>query len=106
MRNEELVATRLPKGMLRDLQRIERVEQSDRSSVLRRLLAGAIRAWKLQYHAQQYAEGRMTLARAAKEAGVSVREMGVYLREHKVAAQYDLEDLEQDLRGVYRRLSS
>ncbi|MCL5264728.1 MAG: hypothetical protein M1343_06000 [Chloroflexi bacterium] len=35
---------------------------------------------------------------------VSVREMMEYLRQNKVSMQYDAEDLEHDLNGIYARL--
>ena len=53
--------------------------------------------WKLEYYAQEYAQGRLTLSRAAEETGVSVWEMMDYLKQKRVPAQYSLEDLEHDL---------
>ena len=73
------------------------VEQSDRSTVVRKLLYRAIRDWKLEYYAQEYGQGRITLGRAAEEAGVSLWEMMDYVRQRKIPAQYSLEDLEHDL---------
>jgi len=90
--------------LVADLQRIEEVEHVDRSTAVRRLLYAAIREWKLDYATKLYAENRVTLARAAEEAGVSVREMMEHLRQKKVPTQYDLEDFEQDLKGIYARL--
>ena len=104
MRKEQLIASRVPPDLVADLQRIEEVEHLDRSTAVRRLLYAAILEWKLEYAARVYAENRVTLARAAEEAGVSVREMMDYLRQKKVPAQYDLEDFEQDLKGIYARL--
>ena len=43
------------------------------------------------------------MARAAKEAGVSLWEMMEYLRQKRIPARYDLEDLEHDLEMVYKR---
>jgi predicted HTH domain antitoxin len=86
--------------MVRELEVIETVEQADRSTTVRKLLSKAIQEWKLEYHARQYGAGRRTLARAARDAGVSVWEMMAFVRERKIAAQYDLEDLEQDLRTI------
>ena len=57
--------------------------------------------WKLEHYVRQYGEGRVTLARAARDAGVSLWEMIDYARARKVSAQYDLEDLKRDL-GVIR----
>lgn len=39
-----------------------------------------------------------------KEAGVSLWEMMSYVREHKMAAQYDLEDFKKDMETVRRRV--
>ncbi len=47
---------------------------------------------------------KISLAKAAGDADVSVREMMEYLRQKKIAMQYDLEDFERDLKGIYARL--
>jgi len=46
----------------------------------------------------------VTLAKAAEDAGVSVREMMEYLRQKKAPVEYDPEDFEQDLKGIFARL--
>ena len=104
MKKEELVATRLPKSLVSDLKKIEDAEQSDRSTVLRKLLHRAVTDWKKEYAARLYAEGRVTLERPAMDSGVSVREMMEYLRTRKIPAQYDVEDLEEDMKNFYRRI--
>lgn len=48
----------------------------------------------------------MTLARAAREAGVSLWEMMDYVRRKKVPSQYDLDDLEHDIKSIRSRLAS
>ena len=40
-----------------------------------------------------YSSGKLTLARAAREAGVSLWEMMDYVKTKKIAAQYDLESV-------------
>ena len=65
------------------------------------MLYTAIREWKMEYATKLYAENKVTLARAAEEAGVSLREMMEYLRQKRVPMQYDLDDFEQDLKGIY-----
>jgi predicted HTH domain antitoxin len=103
MRKEELVAARLPAELVRALQKIERVEQSDRSAVVRKLLYRALADWKKEYAAKLYGERRLTLERAAAEAGVSVREMMEYVMQRKVPGQYDLRELEEDIARLYRK---
>ncbi len=100
MKKGQMVGARLPMGLVRELEFIEEVEQVDRSTTVRRLLAKAIREWKLEHFARQYGDGKLTMARAARDAGVSLWEMMEYVRDRKVAVQYDLEDLRQDLDTV------
>ena len=75
-------------------------EQSDRSTTVRRLLASAVHDWKLKHYARQYGDGKVTLARAARDAGVSLWEMMDYARARKVPAQYELKDLQRDLETI------
>ena len=104
IKKEQMVGTRLPESFIADLEKIEEIEQSDRSTVLRKLLHRAIGEWKKEHYSQEYAEGRLTLGRAAEEAGVSIWEMMEYVRQRKIPAQYGLEDLEHDLKVVYQRV--
>ena len=100
MKKEQTVGARLPLGLVRELELIEEVEQSDRSTTVRRLLASAVHDWKLKHYARQYGDGKVTLARAARDAGVSLWEMMEYARARKVPAQYELQDLRRDLETI------
>jgi predicted HTH domain antitoxin len=60
--------------------------------------------WKLEHYAAQYGQGKLSMARAAREAGVSVWEMQSYVREQRIPAQYDREEFEHDLKAIYGRL--
>ena len=104
MRKEELVATRLPRSLVSDLKKIENAEQSDRSTVLRKLLYKAVMDWKKEHAARLYADGKVTLERAAMDSEISVREMMEYLKARKIPAQYDVEDLEDDMKQFYKRM--
>ena len=103
MKKEELIAARLPKQLVKGLRKIEEIEQSDRSSTIRKLLSRAVCEWKKEYAATLYGQGKLTLERAAYEANVSVREMMEYIREKKIPGQYELKDLEDDMTRFYRR---
>ena len=100
MKKDRMVGTRLPLELVRELELIEDVEQADRSTTVRRLLSKAIQQWKLEHYVRQYGDGKLTLARAAREAGVSLWEMMDYARARKVPVQYDLEDLQRDVRTI------
>jgi predicted HTH domain antitoxin len=100
MRKEQMVGTRLPDTVVRDLEAIEEVEQSDRSTTVRKLLSRAIQEWKLDHYSRLYGSGKLTLARAAREARVSLWEMMDYVKSKKITAQYDFEDFQRDLKTV------
>ena len=97
MRKEQMVGSRLPVELVQALEMIERVEQTDRSTAVRKLLHKAVIDWKREHYAREYGDGHMTLARAAREASVSLWEMMDYVRQRKIAVQYDLDDLRKDM---------
>jgi len=102
-KEQQMVGSRLPADLIRDLELIERVEQSDRSTVVRKLLQRAAQEWKLEHYARQYAEGRVSTAQAAEACNVSLWEMMDYFRQHKVPSQYDLEEWQEDVLTLRRR---
>ena len=95
-----MVASRLPRALVKDLELIEDAEQTDRSTTVRKLLYRAVGDWKRDHYARLYGDGRVTLARAAGDADVSLWEMMDYVRQKRIGAQYDLEDLQHDLRQL------
>lgn len=56
--------------------------------------------------AKLYSEKKITLAKAAKEASVSIWEMIDYLRRKEIATQYDLDEFRKDVETVLRRTGS
>jgi len=97
MRKEQMVGFRLSAELVLALEMIERVEQTDRSTSVRKLLHKAVTDWKREHYAREYGDGHMTMARAARGANVSVWEMMDYVRQRKIAGQYDLDDLRKDM---------
>jgi len=57
----------------------------------------------VKYAARLYAEGSITLERAAMDAGISRREMRGYLKQRKIPTQYDIEDLEEDMKKLLQK---
>jgi len=100
MKKEQMVGTRLPDRVVRDLEAIEQVEQADRSTTVRKLLSRAIHDWKLDHYSRLYGSGKLTLARAAREARVSLWEMMDFVKTQKITAQYGIEDFQRDLKTV------
>ena len=95
----EVVSARLPKEMVDLIEEIAREEKVDKSTVLDRALDHYTREWKLQRALESYREGAATLPRAAEIAGLSVWEMIDIISKRKIQPQYDIEDLEEDLKA-------
>ena len=95
----EVVSARLPKEMVDLIEEIAREEKVDKSTVLNRALDHYTREWKLQRALESYREGAATLPRAAEIAGLSVWEMIDIISKRKIQPQYDIEDLEEDLKA-------
>lgn len=96
----EVVSARLSKERVRLIEEIAREEKVDKSTILDRALEHYTKEWKLQKAIESYGEGRVTLSRAAEIAGISVWEMIDVLAKRKIPTQYDIEDLEEDLKAL------
>lgn len=98
----EAVTARLPREMLREVERLAERMKVDRSELIRRLLDSALRERRIEDAVLAYREGRATLWRAAGMAGVSLREMMELARERKIPVSYTLDDLRRDVGYVKR----
>ena len=92
----EIVSTRVSDNMAKDLKEIEKEEKADRATVVRKLLAKAIADWKLEKALTLYSNGKVTLWKASKLAGLSLWEMTEIVRKTKVSFQYTFEDFRED----------
>jgi predicted HTH domain antitoxin len=99
MMTKEVMSARLPKETVDLIEGIAREEKVDKSTVLDRALDHYIREWKLQKAIESYEEGAATLPRVAEIAGLTVWEMIDVLAKRKIQPQYDVEDLEEDLKA-------
>lgn len=99
----EAVTARLPREMLREVERLAEEMKVDRSELIRRLLGSALREKRVDGAIGAYREGRVTLWRAAEMAGLSLREMMELVREKRIPVSYTLEDLRRDIEHVRRK---
>ena len=70
----EVLTTRIPDDLLRAIQEIEREERTERAEVVRRLLDRAVHDWRVARALSMVQDGRWTVRRAAKFAGLSYHE--------------------------------
>lgn len=99
----EAVTARLPRDMLKEVERLAIREKVDRSELIRRLLDFALRQKKIENASQAYREGKVTLWKAAEMAGISLREMMELARVKQIPVPYTLDDLRRDVEYVRRK---
>ena len=92
----EIVSTRVPEDMAKDIEEIIKEEKADRATVVRKLLAKAIADRKLERALALYSCGKVTLWKASKIAGLSLWEMMETVRQRKISFQYSYEDFRED----------
>ncbi len=87
------------------LETIAREESLRKTDVARKYLIDGVRAWKLDRAIGRFAEQRISLARAAEEAGLSLYEMMDELRLRNIALdQTSPEDARADLERLLERI--
>lgn len=98
----EAISIKLPEDVIRAIKEIEEMEQVDRATAVRKLLAKAIEKWKEERAIQLYREGKVTLWRAASLANLSLREMMKLVAEKGIEMQYTEKDLEEDINAALK----
>jgi len=94
------ITTRLPDEYVNGLGKIAKIEKIDTSGVIRKLLAKAIEEWKKDYAIEMYKKGEFSFGQAAKFAEISVWDFPNLLKEKKIPLNFDLEELESDLKTI------
>ena len=94
----DTISVRFDKDIQRDLSRIEKTWRADRSEVIRRLLAVAIKNWKIDNFLSEIREHKISVGKAAEECGISIWEMLEILKDKNIDwVGYNEEDLKRDL---------
>jgi len=94
------ITTRLPDEFVIGLREIANIEKVDTSAIVRKLLAKAIEEWKKDYAVEQYRKGKFSFGQSVRFSGVGVWDFPILLKEKKVLFNYDIEDLEEDLKTL------
>ncbi|MAG75356.1 MAG: hypothetical protein CL811_01240 [Colwelliaceae bacterium] len=98
------ISVRLSKLLQEELSRIEKKWHTDRSEVIRRLLAEAIQQWKIENSLEQLSKNKISIGKASEECGVSIWEMIDLIKEKNISwPGYSEKDLEEDLRILEKK---
>ena len=93
----EAIGIRLDEKTLHDVDLLSDEDASDRSTVIRKLLAIGMKELRKERAAQDYREGHTTLSSAAKKAGLTLWDFQHYLVQKGYVSSYSTEDLRQEL---------
>ncbi len=90
------ITTRVSDEIARDIEFFGRLENVDRSTITRKMLAMATEERKLEYALEKYKSGEITIGKAAEIAKKDLREMMVIAAKRGITFQYAKADLLKD----------
>jgi len=94
------LTARLPDELSEELDRISEKEKLDKSAVVRRLLAEAVKEKKVEEGLERYESGETSIRKASEISGLSLREFMNVMKDRGVEIQYSEGDLEQDVKAL------
>jgi len=97
---ETTITARVSEDLENKIESISQTEQLDKSTVVRRLLNKAVQEWLIDNTLKQYQEGKITIGKAAKLAGIPLREMIAIAYKRGISFQYNIDDLREDFQAA------
>jgi len=94
------LTARIPDELARELDATSEVEQIDKSTVVRQLLAESLGKWREDRAVRLYKEKSFSAEQAAHYAKVSLWKFFDLLKEKNVFISYDIEEFEEDLKAI------
>ena len=101
---QEAIGIRLPRDVLKQIERLSKENMEDRSTVIRKLVIIGYSNLQKEKTAAKYRKGELTLSEAAHQAGLTVWEMERYLVEQGFSSGYSMEDLTREAQSLGRKL--
>ena len=97
----EGVVARVPDEIKKDIEFFAKQEQTDKSSMIRKLLESAIQQKRLEYALSEYATRRVSLGKAAELAKLQISDFMEEASQRRIPINYTKEDLRRDFRAVF-----
>ncbi len=92
----KVITARIEDNYFEDMKEIEREEQTEMATVMRRLLASAIKQWKIKKALELLKKRKVTIRKAAEIAGVSYVEIYDLMAREDIDIGYTISDLKKD----------
>lgn len=96
----KVITTRVAEKYFKDLKKIEKEEKADRSEVIRKLLAKAIKEWKIKKALKSLRDHKVTIRKAAEIAEVTYVEIIDIASKAGIDIGYSTSELENDLKRI------
>ncbi len=97
---QKTIATRIPTELEGEILRFMEEEGLDKSTAIRRILEIGVSEWKKRRAIELYRFGKVTLWKASKIAGLSLREMLEELNRLRITAHVTAKDIEEDIEAA------
>ena len=93
----KVITLRLPQDVLEKIDEIAKRENKERSEVVREILKIGLKDKLIEDALKMYREGKVSMWKASKMAGVSLWEFIEILKDRGVEIQYRVRELEEDV---------
>ena len=97
----EGVVARVPAEIKKEIEFFAKHEQTDKSTIIRKLLTSAVKQKRLEYALKEYAERRVSLGKAAELAKMHISDFMEEAARRHIPINYTKEDLERDFKAVF-----
>lgn len=92
------VSLRVHDSLIKQITRIEKRWQADRSEVVRRLLVKSLHEWRIEDALERLKEHKISIGKAAQESGLMLWDLLALAKERGIDwTDYSREDAEKDL---------
>ena len=91
------ISVRLPDEFVHDIEEACKLEVTDKGTVLRKLIGDGLREYRIKKAFGLYAEGNISLWKAAKMAGLTYRGALEQIKTRNIPFRYEKEDLDIDI---------
>lgn len=88
---------RLDKKTIEELNQIADEEHVDRTTIIRKLIASAIENYKRNRILHRYEQGKISISKAAEEAGMTIGEIEEYMIKEGYRSKYSVQDLRSEM---------
>ena len=97
-----VITARVPDKMLKDVEQLEKTEHTDRAEAVRKLLATALKEWKMKRSIDLLREHKVSYRKAAEMAEISYMEMWDLAAKHGIDIGLAPEEAKRDVKKWLR----